>query len=220
MPKTNDLAYFDSQRAFLFQIQTAIVFLQLETLTSSHADSKIFHREFASASYSAFSYHLAWFVKSATYSLLRGVVFTPLVYFLSGLTLSFMQYFIFMTVFCLMDLIGASLSLLLVSGIQKLETSSVLFTLTNSLAATSCGYFLRPQFIQVWFYWLFHSSWFKYGLNAMYINEFEDEDVLTNIFGVDQLNLFENVIILFIYPIVFNIGAYFSSCWLARPRKE
>lgn len=220
------LDYWDSQRAFIFQIVTAIVFLQLETLTSgericltiAHLEKGLFLREYAGGGYSALAYHLSWVMRQNTCSLFRALLFPPLVYFTSGLAIEVEKYSVFCIVFAIMDSVGSSLALLLVCCSVKLERSSISFTIITSLTGSACGFFLRPTFIPPWFSWLFYSSWYKYALNALYINHFSGvifngTEVLSSIFGLDgDLDLWENLAVLIIFPMVFHIIAYGFSC--------
>jgi ABC-type multidrug transport system permease subunit len=105
----------------------------------------------------------------------------------------------------------------MICAIPTLEKSSITFTLVTSLAGTACGFFLRPEFIPSWFSWLYYASFYKYAVDALYINQFagvvfNGEDVLDSIFSVDPgLDLWGNVGVLFLYPVVFHALAYVAS---------
>lgn len=156
-------------------------------------------------------------MKSLTHSLLRSIVFPPLVYFASGLTITGEKYLVFTIVFGAMDAIGSSLALLMVCAVPTLERSSISFTLITSLAGTACGFFLRPSFIPSWFSWLYYISWYKYAVDALYINQFKGVlfnggKVLESIFSVDPgLDLWGNVGVLFMYPVIFHGLAYITT---------
>ncbi|KAJ3089196.1 hypothetical protein HK102_006975 [Quaeritorhiza haematococci] len=253
---TATIEYWDSQRAFLFQIVTAIIFLQLETLTTgkiactaslcplhksvvncvntlfyvlpeAHMEKRLFYREFASGAYSPLAYHTAWYIRISTYGLFRGLIFPPFTYFMSGLTISPIQYGVFTLIFCVMDTIGASLAFLLVCVVPTLESSSTAFTAVTSLAGTGCGFFLRPRLIPAWFLWAYYTSWYKYALDALYLNEFfgiqdpvTNQSVVEDVFEVDsRFNRWEGLLVLFAYPIAFNVIGFLGSVAYTKPRQ-
>lgn len=253
------LEWWESQRAFLFQIATAIIFLQLESLTAGRfkfsswhkscsfrdaslteflsilfpttipafLEKQLFYREHASGAYSPFAYHISWFLRISSHGLLRAIVFPPFVYFMSGLTITAGQYFIFVLIFAVLDTIGSSLSLLLVCAVPSLESSSTAFTALTAFIGTGCGFFLRPGLIPAWFIWAYYLSWYKYGLDALYINEFEGEvnavsgrSVLAEVFEVDShLTVWGNILVLLSFPVVFNICALVASYLYTKPKK-
>ena len=139
---------------------------------------------------------------------------------MSGLSITAPQYSVFVLVFCLMDAIGASLSLFLICLTSSLEASSALFTTISAFVGSCCGFFLSPGLIPIWFVWSYYLSWYKYALNALYINEFGDDSVTETLFEVDSgLDIWLNLLVLFIYPITLHFLAYFANVWKTRPKK-
>lgn len=146
---------------------------------------------------------------------------------MSGLTISFTNYAVFTIVFCIMDAIGSSLALLLVCSVPTLESSSSAFTTFTSFIATACGFFLRPNLIPVWFIWVYNISWYKYALDALYLNEFDgkvdpatDLSVIDAFFEVDtKLDKWMDILVLFLYPIAFHLLSWYASWHYTRPKE-
>jgi ABC-type multidrug transport system permease subunit len=184
----------------------------------------MFYRENSSGAYSAASYHLTWLFKIIFTAFLRGVFFTPLVYFLGNLTPTAIQYLLFCVLLTVADMIGGAFAVLVVSINASLEAASSSFTNVSAYLATVSGFFLRPTNIPPWFIWAYFVGFYKYLLDAAYINQYQDavcgEILLTQVFIVDlTLNRYINTVILFLFPVAMFLAGYLASYVKTKPKK-
>ena len=229
-----DLTYVQSQKAVMFQVLTGVCLLELDILAKAFLEKSIFFREHASGAYSTPSYHLYWFLRLSFHGFLRGILYTPFVYFLSGLTLGFDKILYFGLIVSLMSTTGSAIALLLVSAIPALEGVASAYSAIIGTMATFCGFFFLPNLIPPWFIYSYYMSHYKYGLEGMYWNEFHGRNVMwksvngtvterevLEILQVDtSLNRWGNLIVLVFFPVLFHILAYLATALHVGAKKR
>ena len=84
-----------ARRSLLYQLLAGMYFSESPVVAAVYTDRNMFYREHMSRSYSIPAWHFNWYVRLFFAGLLKGVVFSPLVYFPARLTLSFEAYALF-----------------------------------------------------------------------------------------------------------------------------
>ncbi|KAJ3089237.1 ABC transporter G member 22 [Quaeritorhiza haematococci] len=168
----DDYKYVQSQKAFMFQVVTGVCLLELDVLAKAFFEKTMFFRENAAGSYSSLSYHLSWYLRLQFFGLIRGILYPPFCYFLSGMTLSIDSYIYFCLVVTLMSTTGSAIALLLVSAIPALEGAASAYSAFIGTMATFAGFFFLPRLIPPWFTYSYYLSFYKYALEGLYWSEF------------------------------------------------
>lgn len=173
-----DLTFVQSQKAFIFQVISGVCLLELEVLARAFLEKNIFFREHASGAYSTPSYHLSWFLRLNFQGFVRGIIYTPLCYLMSSLTITADRYFYFSLIVALMSTTGSSIAFLLISAIPALEGAASAYSAIIGTMATFCGFFFLPKLIPPWFIYSYYMSYYKYALEGLYWNEFWGREVV------------------------------------------
>ncbi|KNC78918.1 hypothetical protein SARC_08663 [Sphaeroforma arctica JP610] len=113
------------QSAFIYQLLGAMFFNEAPTVSSVFLEKEMLRRDGASGTYSYLAYHLCWYLRLSMGAFTKGILYTPLVYFLGKLPLTVEKYFLFTLYMIIMDSVGTSLALLVASSLSAHYTFAV-----------------------------------------------------------------------------------------------
>eukprot|EP01134_Creolimax_fragrantissima_P004115 CFRG4115T1 len=208
------------QSAFIYQLLGAMFFNEAPTVASVFLEKEMLRRDSASGTYSFTSYHLCWFLRLTMGAFTKGILYTPLVYFLGNLPLTLEKYFLFTLYMIIMDSVGTSLALLTASVLSALDSAAAAFVTLNICAQNLSGFFIAPSLIGAWLIWLYYILFFKYGLEGLYCVIYGDLQmsngiwIIPTVLDVDTtLNAYSNALVFMIYPIVFHVLAFGASVY-------
>jgi len=149
------LALYLARVSLLYQLLASMFFSEMPQVAAVHQDRAMFMREHGSRSYSSAAWVLSWVCKLAFAGFVKGMVYTPFVYFSAQLPYLAEPYFLFCIFMGTMSMAGSSMALLVSSATQSFETAIAAFVLVNVVAQNLCGYFLTEELIGWWFRWIY-----------------------------------------------------------------
>lgn len=82
-------------RSLLYQLLAGMYFGESSIVTAVYVDRNMYAREHMSRSYSVGAWHFNWYIRLFFAGFLKGLLFSPFVYFPAQLTLSFEAYALF-----------------------------------------------------------------------------------------------------------------------------
>eukprot|EP00123_Amoebidium_parasiticum_P009594 comp19578_c0_seq1/m.23017 comp19578_c0_seq1/g.23017 ORF comp19578_c0_seq1/g.23017 comp19578_c0_seq1/m.23017 type:complete len:697 (-) comp19578_c0_seq1:129-2219(-) len=217
---TNLLAIQSSYRyqsAFIYQLLAAMFFSEATMVANVFLEKEMLRRESASGTYSFLAYHTCWLLRLLFIAVIKGVLYTPLVYFLGHLPVTAHQYFMFTLYLAIMDAVGTGCALMCASATPSLESAAAAFVTINICSQNLSGFFIMPPIIPPWFKWLYYTLFFKYGLEGLYCTMWNEDvvnghDVIPDIIYVDPtLNEWTNAIVFMMYPLFFHVFAYLAT---------
>ncbi|KAJ3111998.1 hypothetical protein HDU96_005078 [Phlyctochytrium bullatum] len=138
---------------------------------------KVFDRERADKMYSVPAYLLSWYsINTFLYALL-AIVFSILIYFMTGLRTDDLAYHFGIFVICsiLMQLVTISLGYFCVSFSRDFASASLIGNSIFTFLSMSSGFFIPLTSIPIYLRWIQSFSYITLGLRIYATNEFKDK---------------------------------------------
>lgn len=148
----------------------------------------MFLREQANKMYSVTTYYLAKILVETPVLSFTPMLFSLIVYFGVGLTISASQFFIFYVSLLLIVQCAASWGYFMSSIFEKEEMATLLSPIIVMPLILFGGQFANSKNIQAWISWFQYLSPIRYGLEAMTVNEFDSRIYNTTMIIENILN--------------------------------
>jgi ABC-type multidrug transport system permease subunit len=133
----------------------------------------VFLREQANKMYTVGAYYLAKIAIETPVMLITPMLYSLIVYFGVGTTITASQFFLFYCTLALVVQTAASFGYFLSSLFQKAETAQQLSGVIMMPIMLFGGQFANSKNIQAWISWFQYISPIRYGLEALATNEFD-----------------------------------------------
>lgn len=140
----------------------------------------MFHRERANGMYSTFSYFFAKVVVELPYNVMYTTIFVAIAYPMIGFGSNFEQGLRYWLMLLTIAQVAYSLGILLgafMPNAQAAMSASSAFVLPFIFFS---GFFVNIDDMPVWISWLSWLSWAKYGIEALIVNEFSDDFIVSD----------------------------------------
>uniref|UniRef100_A0A3Q3AI30 ATP-binding cassette, sub-family G (WHITE), member 2c n=1 Tax=Kryptolebias marmoratus TaxID=37003 RepID=A0A3Q3AI30_KRYMA len=175
MPLTLPEALQNRSGAFFFLIIN-MVFGNLSAVELFINERVIFIHENFSGYYRTSVYFLSKiFADLIPNRMIPIFVFSAIAYYMMGLKPAFVAFLLFALTLSLVSLAGVSLAFLVSASVSTFAMANVLIALPFVFMMVFGGYLVNLNVMLSWLSWLKWVSIFRYGLNAVYINEMKGQ---------------------------------------------
>ena len=190
------------------------------TILTFQAERPVFLREQANKMYNVSSYYLAKIIVETPVLALTPMIFSVIVYFGIGLTITAKQFFLFYTTILLLTQCAASWGYFVSSIFEKEESATALAPIIIMPLILFGGQFANSKNIQAWISWFQYISPIRYGLEAMTVNEFDSRVYNTTMIVQNILNNRTMVIQNAASMILKDSPGFNSSQWMIKKYPE
>lgn len=232
---TNDISGFQNRLGLFFFLLALFGFSTLTTLTLFAEERIIFVRERANGYYKAIAYYCA----KVLFDMVPLRVFPPIVlgviiYPLVGLTTESGAFWKFILILVLFNLTAASTSLVIGILIQNTGVANLVGCLVMLFSLLFAGLFLNPDSMPPGTIWFEYLSIFHYAYEALAVNEVKyltlterkfglsievPGATILSTFGFDSTALWQDIIGLVIFYLIFLIGGYLAMHFVLIERR-
>ncbi|KAM9315196.1 broad substrate specificity ATP-binding cassette transporter ABCG2b [Pholidichthys leucotaenia] len=175
IPLTMPEAFQNRTGAFFFLIIN-MVFGNLSAVELFINERAIFIHENSSGYYRTSVYFLSKiFADILPNRMIPIIVFSAIAYFMMGMKPAFTAFLCFTLTMCLVSLAGVSLAFLASASAPTFAMANILIALPFVFMMVFGGFLVNLNAMLSWLSWLKWISIFKYGLDALYINEFKGQ---------------------------------------------
>lgn len=207
------------------------------TLNVFQSEKKVFIREYNAGSYRVLSYYLGKSFAELPSFMIFPIVFGAICYYIVGFNPAPDRFFTFLLILTLIAVTSHSLGLIISAMSNSLETATLISPFIVTLLILFSGFYLNVTSIPVYFIWVYYISYYRYGFEALAINEFTNKPLycldwelvngvcpITNGNQVLQkygfeTNLWLDIGILFGMIILFRIIAFFCFYLITKFQK-
>ncbi|XP_071501395.1 broad substrate specificity ATP-binding cassette transporter ABCG2-like [Diadema antillarum] len=160
--------------AFFFLIMQ-VVFQNLSAVQLFIDERVIFVHESASGFYRVSAYFLAKvFCDIIPLRVVPTVIYSVITYWMIGLQSSAAQFFIYFMTLLLVTLVSSAIAFAISSSVSIAGIATLLIAGLYVIMMIFGGLLVNISSLPVWLQWLQYLSIFRYGLNALLINEIKD----------------------------------------------
>lgn len=145
----------------------------MNTVLAFQGERPVFIREQANSMYSVFTYYLARIMIDTPIQTILPLLFTLLIYFNIGFTITVTQFFHFYLSLLLLALSTSGLGYVLSTVLHNEEMVVPMSTLVMMPAIQFGGFLVNAGSIPYWLSWLQYLSPIRYALESISRNEFE-----------------------------------------------
>jgi len=166
-------------------------------------------------------------------------IFGSILYWAVGLNPNVGNFFIFLALLILLNLVGQGFGLLVGTIVPTQQIGMAIFPVITTLLLLFSGFYVNASTIPNWLIWLYYLSLFKYGFEVLVINEFSNAvltclpselvgptlicPVTSGIQVLQTLSLQKTVLYLDVLVLVglvfsYRILGYVTIRWLNKPK--
>lgn len=205
----------------LFTLCINIFFNQVfNSITTFPAERKEFIREYNSNLYGVVPYYVSKNLVDTPFSIITMMLFVTIVYFLAGLRLDVENFFIFFLIYILHAFISQSIGYCIGTLFKTVEEANLLANVIVMPLLVLGGFFINPDNMPVWLFWIRYISPFYYSFQAAAANEFFDNpyfrSTVLSDFTVD-MDMWHCIIIVFCLSIFIRVlGCFFLKLMASK----
>ena len=160
--------------AFIFLTIAVLAFSAFDFLPGLLQDRQLFYRERASGTYRASSYILSYIVTGAPFSFIGVIFYSCVTYFAVGLDSRFQDFLYFVVFVVLVQDLGIALGHATSAFCPDMDSSAAFLNVLVTISIFFCGFGLTPDDIPNYWIWAYWTSFMKYGVEGLSMNEFEN----------------------------------------------
>jgi ATP-binding cassette, subfamily G (WHITE), eye pigment precursor transporter len=137
-----------------------------------HQEKVVFLRERASKTYRVGSYYLAKTLAEIPLIILFPALFGTIAYWIVGFRPTAEAFFTFLAIIISLSFCAQAMGLLLSASTPSPDVAMALSPVIITILMLFGGFYLNAANIDPWFIWIYFISLFRYGFEAMVVNEF------------------------------------------------
>ena len=144
----------------------------MSSVTMMYDEKPVFLRERGAKMYKVSSYFFARSVAELPTMLFFPTLFGSIVYWMCGLNEAVDRYFMFLLILAVISLTGQSLGQLIGTLLPNIGVAMAIIPLVNTVLMLFGGFYKNVNNLPVYFIWIYWSSMFHFGFEALILNEF------------------------------------------------
>eukprot|EP00753_Platysulcus_tardus_P001396 PLAT11325.2.p1 GENE.PLAT11325.2~~PLAT11325.2.p1 ORF type:complete len:695 (-),score=412.60 PLAT11325.2:85-2169(-) len=167
----------DRSGSLFFIVTSQMMNAVASVIMSFPAERQLFLREQDNNMYRVSTYFLGKTFSELPFQLIFPLVFAAICYFMIGYQLLTDRFFGFTVTLIVLSLSGQSIGFLIASAVSDAEVAVSLMPVAVIPFMLLGGFFSNQDNLPVYFSWLSWASPFKYGFEALAINEYSDLNI-------------------------------------------
>ncbi|KAI5746089.1 hypothetical protein M8J76_017161 [Diaphorina citri] len=225
-----------SVQGALFIMVTENTFSPMYSVLSQFPDMlPLFHREYSSGLYSAFQFYLSYILSSLPGLIIQAVLFTVILYWISGLRNS-LSVFLMAVLICILIInVATSCGIMFSLAFSSVSTAMACLVPFDYTLMITAGVFYKLSSLPPYFVWIRYLSWLEYSNEALTITQWqgvtnitcfdnpdlpclEDGAQVINNMNFSPDNLYPNLIAMVVLYFAFHTLAFLFLLMKSRPK--
>eukprot|EP00762_Andalucia_godoyi_P004214 ANDGO_05550.mRNA.1 hypothetical protein len=223
-------AGIDSRRGLMFfvTVQTGVGAI-ITTLHAFQKERAVVDHERGAKWYSVMPYFIAKSVVELPLQLLEPVLFSVIVYWMTGLNPLPDRFLIFVGMMALLTFLGNSMGLLIAASTSGFETAAIISRITMIFFMLFSGFLVSDSSIPIWLRWIKPCLYLTYAYKISLVNELAGEtfyctssetvrgicpyqtgDEVLKVLGLDDINIPQQFIIMVAFAVGLRFLLYLS----------
>eukprot|EP00731_Ephydatia_muelleri_P018504 Em0011g544a len=167
---------FQNRIGAFFFIITSNAFVNMSAVDLFIKQRAIFLHENASGYYRVSSFFIAKVVTDLIAArIIPLIVYCTIAYFMIGLEVEVKTFFIFLLTVCLASIASSSIAFAVSAGTSVTAIATMSIGLMYVMSMLFGGFLIALESLPEWLQWLKYASFFRYGTEALSINEMKDK---------------------------------------------
>ncbi|XP_014673305.1 PREDICTED: protein white-like [Priapulus caudatus] len=208
-------------------------------LTTLPLEAILFFREHESGLYRVDAYCISQVVVQALIFVVETIVLVGIGYWMAGLSRTAESFFVALGIYILICQASAGIGFWVACASPSYTVAVSSFAPLNLPLFILSGFFMNIDSIPIYLSWMQWISWLRYGVEALFINQWRDisnitcenppesaemcyndgQEVLDK-YHFKEENLTFNIIMLCVLIVIYNVGGYVSLALRARHRMQ
>ncbi|KAG2392252.1 hypothetical protein C9374_012504 [Naegleria lovaniensis] len=207
----------------------------MSSITLMYDEKPIFLRERGAKMYKVSSYFMARNVAELPTLFFFPLLFGCITYWMCGLNPTVERFFMFMFILAVITITGQSLGQAIGSLLPNFGVAMAIIPLVNTVLMLFGGFYRNVNNLPVWLTWIYWTSLFHFGFEALVLNEFQGATFIcppsgacpfpTGAAVIENLEMngplshvWINVGFCFALTFVYKVVAYLSMRFLVKPK--
>jgi len=165
----------DRTGALFFTIISQIMSTLNGVLLTFPLERALLVREYSNGMYSVQAYYLGKLISALPFDIFFPLLFSCIAYWLVGLNSAVSSFFLFIFGVVLTSMTAGSMGIMLGCMFPNAEVAVSLAPIVIIPFMLFAGFYVSLSSIPVWLSWIQYISIFKWGLQALFVNEFYNE---------------------------------------------
>lgn len=170
--KNNQKSIQDRMGAIFFILINQTMNSLYGAVTMFQAEKVVFLRERAAKTYRVGSYYLAKVLAEVIMVIILPTIFTVIAYWMVGFKQEAGPFFFFLFIIILVNLVAQGLGIAISTLMPSIQVAMALSPILTTVLMIFGGFYLNASTVPPYFIWIYYISFFRYGFEALIVNEF------------------------------------------------